>query len=44
VVENRIGGWIERGLEVQGISNPQVSILKSMARGDKVTEISIKWS
>lgn len=44
VVENRIGGWIERGLEVQGIVNPRVSILTSMARGDKVTEIEIKWA
>jgi hypothetical protein len=44
VVENRIGGWIEKALEVQKIKNAQVSILKSMARGDSVTEISIKWA
>ena len=44
VVENRIGGWIEKGLEVQKIKNPQVAIVKSMARGDRVTEISIRWT
>jgi hypothetical protein len=44
IVENRIGGWTERGLEIQGVPNPQVNIPRSMARGDKVTEISIKWT
>lgn len=44
VVENRIGGWTERGLEIQGVHNPQVTIPRAMSKGDTVTEISIKWS
>lgn len=44
VIENRIGGWIEKGLEIQKVKNPTVAIVKSMAKGDKVTEIKINWT
>jgi hypothetical protein len=43
VVENRIGGWIEKALEIQKVKGSQVSIPRSKAKGDKVTEILIKW-
>ena len=44
VIENRIGGWIEKALEVQGIADSSVTIPKSVARGDEMTELLIKWA
>jgi hypothetical protein len=44
VIENRIGGWIEKALEIQGIKAARVEITQSLARGDQVTEITIIWS
>jgi hypothetical protein len=44
VVENRIAGWIEKALEIQGIKAVRVDITQSLAKGDPVTEISIIWS
>jgi len=44
VIENRIGGWIEKALEIQGIKAVRVEITQSLANGDPVTEISIIWS
>ncbi|MBP1669884.1 MAG: hypothetical protein H6Q21_2250 [Bacteroidetes bacterium] len=44
VVENRIAGWIEKALEIQGIRAARVEISQSLAKGDPVIEISIIWS
>jgi hypothetical protein len=44
VVENRIAGWIEKALEIQGIMVVRVEISQSLSKGDPVTEISIIWS
>jgi len=44
VVENRIGGWIEKALEIQKIHQAKVTIEQSMSRGDSVTAILIKWA
>jgi hypothetical protein len=43
VIENRIAGWIEKAIEIHGVSSVTVEISKSMVRGDKVTEIQVHW-
>ena len=39
----RIGGWIERGLELCGCRDISVGITQSMGKGDPVTEYSLSW-
>lgn len=41
--EFRIGGWMERGLEMNGCKNLSVNITKSLTRFDAYTEYQIKW-
>jgi hypothetical protein len=43
LIEYRIAGWMERGLEISGCKGVNVSMLKSMTRGQNVTEFSISW-
>jgi hypothetical protein len=43
LVEGRIGGWIERAMEIHGVSFVNVTIEKSLTRGDSCTEIMVKW-
>ncbi len=43
VIEYRIAGWMEKGLEISGCKNVRVSMPKSLARGDEVTEFDIQW-
>jgi hypothetical protein len=42
-IESRIGGWIERGLELNGCKSVKVSIPKSLVRLDPYTEFAITW-
>jgi hypothetical protein len=44
VIENRIAGWVEKALEIQGLKAVRVEITQSHSKGDPVTEISIIWS
>lgn len=44
LVENRIGGWIERALELLGGENVSVEIKNSLAGGDLNTEYFASWS
>ena len=44
VIENRIGGWIEKALEIQGCDSVKVQISKSITRNDDICEYSIFWS
>jgi hypothetical protein len=44
VIEYRIGGWIEEALEISGAKNITIKFLKSIAKGDAVTRIYIKWN
>lgn len=44
LVEKRIGGWIERALELSGARGLQMRIVKSFAAGDDLTEYDITWS
>jgi hypothetical protein len=43
-VDYRIFGWIKNTIEVSKFKNPKVEILKSMGKGDKVTEYLIQWA
>jgi hypothetical protein len=43
VIEFRIGGWLERALEISGCSDVQSRIEKSLTRGDSVTEFVGEW-
>jgi len=42
LVEFRIGGWIERAIELSG-KKAVTSITRSMAKGDSVTEFDVQW-
>jgi hypothetical protein len=44
IVEYRIGGWMEKALELSGCKDVKVFIKKSLTKGDSVTEYSIRWS
>ena len=43
LVELRIGGWMERALEISGCSGVQMKIVKSLTRGDDLTEFVGEW-
>jgi hypothetical protein len=43
VIESRIAGWIEKAMQIHGVTSVNVNINKSMTRGDKVTEIRVTW-
>ncbi len=44
IIEKRIGGWIEKALEITGCKDIEIDIPRSMAKGDPVTEYRISWS
>jgi hypothetical protein len=44
VVEQRIAGWDERGLQICSVSNISVDVTKSISRGDREIEIALRWS
>jgi len=44
IVEYRIGGWMEKALELSGCKEVKVFIRKSLTKGDPVTEYSIRWN
>jgi hypothetical protein len=43
LIEGRIAGWIERAMEIHGVGHVAVTIGKSLAKGDPVTEILVRW-
>ncbi len=43
LIELRIGGWIERALEISGCKDLKVEITKSLTKGDPVTEFVMEW-
>jgi hypothetical protein len=43
ILEHRIGGWIEKALEICGCKSLSLKITKSLSSGDKVTEYIIDW-
>ena len=42
-VENRIGGWMERALQICGGKHIAIHITASLTTGDSYTEYSISW-
>ena len=44
IIEHRIGGWIERALEIQGCKSVSVTITKSVTKNDSVCEYQIAWT
>ncbi len=44
VIEYRIGGWIEKALEISGAKKVTIDYPKSIARGDTVTQMNINWN
>jgi len=43
LIEARIAGWIERAMEIHGLGHVTVTIRKSLAKGDPITEMHVKW-
>jgi hypothetical protein len=43
VIEARVGGWIEKALEICGCKNINVAFTKSLLRGDDCSQFVIKW-
>ena len=43
-VEQRMGGWMERALEIAGAERPKVEIARSLARQDPYTEYLLTWT
>ncbi len=43
VIEARIGGWMERALEISGCKHVNISIEKSLADHDHSTDYKITW-
>lgn len=44
IIENRILGWIERTLEICGYKNIDINVVRSLNRGDSISEFKINWS
>jgi ribosomal protein S17E len=43
MIEYRIAGWIEKGLELSGCNDIIVRVIKSLTKGDDVTEYKMTW-
>jgi len=43
LIESRISGWIEKAMEIHGVSFVTIDIPRSLTRGDTLTEIVVKW-
>jgi hypothetical protein len=43
LIESRIAGWIERAMEIHGVSFVTVDMEKSLTRGDSFTEFVVRW-
>jgi hypothetical protein len=43
LIEGRIAGWIEKAMEIHGVGFVDVTIKKSLTKGDPVTEFLVKW-
>ena len=44
VIEYRIGGWIEKALEISGAKEVKINFPRSIAKGDTVTQLDIRWN
>lgn len=44
MVDSRIGGWMQRALEINGCKNVQVKVVKSLAKGGDCTEYLLTYT
>lgn len=44
LIEARLGGWMERALEINGCKNLRVEITKSLTKGSPCSEFVITWN
>ncbi len=43
LIEHRIGGWMERALELSGCKEVKIRITKALSKGDIETRFEISW-
>jgi hypothetical protein len=43
-VEHRMGGWMQRALEINGCKEVRLEVTRSLARGDALTEFVGTWA
>jgi hypothetical protein len=43
ITESRIGGWMEKALEICGVKNITIDKIKSIAEGDNITHYVVNW-
>jgi hypothetical protein len=43
LIENRIGGWIERAIEISGKKVLRVDVTQSLTKGSPMTEYVVEW-
>jgi len=43
ITESRIGGWMEKALEITNVKNISIDKVKSLAKGDELTKYVINW-
>jgi hypothetical protein len=43
ITESRIGGWMEKALEICGVKNITINKVKSLASGDEKTHYIVNW-
>ena len=43
IIEYRIGGWMERAIEICGCTNVTINITNSLAENDPFTEYKVSW-
>ena len=43
IIDNRIGGWMEKALELSGYRTTKISITKSLVKGAPFTEFQVLW-
>lgn len=43
ITEGRIGGWMEKALEICGVKNISIDKTKSLAKGDDMTVYVVNW-
>ncbi len=42
-IENRIAGWMERAIEINGCKNVRAAISKSLTKGNDLNEYRVTW-
>jgi hypothetical protein len=43
VIDYRIAGWIQRAMEISGARNVVIKVTESIAKGDEITQMELRW-